>query len=425
MTAQQGGGAPQSRTVHAPVIRAVADLADPSCDRSPSPDCYIVSATGSATELLSPSSATHPDRLESSVERSSDARSSAATCPGYTLDIPSGRSPYGIYPFGLHVTNPLPWSVQVSTTEINLHSMRCIGEASAGRQSCQSCDALRSNASVIGIENRIRTGIHENTPFQYLPYDSTVQLLRRKNAQLEELRFKKLNLVRCYLVRARALESHTRFVMAVQNSDQRSRVHAVVTVARRNKMGIDGIVRQLDRANTYLYSSRSYEEQDFQRSYLLWKLGGQRAADLGARCLGLPSLSSTRRWASSSPLIASASFPTMAEMLANLQICFPLESLVQDSSITGLVIMVDEIKLELRFRWDPATNMIIGVCREHGGQCSLEFRTVEEVRVLGELLCKKKVHAASEVNTFLLCSSNHTLTISTRTGDCYSGGCYL
>lgn len=67
-------------------------------------------------------------------------------------------------------------------------------------------------------------------------------------------------------------------------------------------------------------------------------------------------------------------------------------------SPTPYIILVDEIKLEERFQWDPGSNMILGVCREHGNLCSLEFRSREEVHVLGELLCSKAVHAASEVS---------------------------
>lgn len=124
--------------------------------------------------------------------------------------------------------------------------------------------------------------------------------------------------------------------------------------------------------------------------------------------MGLPSLSATRRWKSIRPLVASPSTPTEAEMAQNLSSCLPLPgpSLAsEDSDVqpppTPYIILVDEIKLEERFRWDPATNMILGVCREHGDLCSLEFRSREEIQVLGELLSKKSVHAATEVRSYI------------------------
>lgn len=345
-----------------------------------------------------------------SVLASRKSPASHHPCPGYTLDHPLGRSPYGSYPFGLHVGTSLPWNVSVNTSHLVLCAISCTGWSVSSSEcvSCKYCAALASNSVLQGIQGRMRDGIHENTPFQFHPYDSTVELLRRKNAQLEGLRFDKLNHARRYLSRGRTLKTYKRFVMSVSHSDLHARVHKVVSVARRNCMSINAIVDKLDRANKRLYSSRSYDEIDFQRSFPMLKLGGQRAADIGAWSMGLPSLSATRRWNNIHPLIASSGAPTAMEMSQNLQSCLPLPPL-NDSlatppearsvqSPTPYIILVDEIKLEERFRWDPGSNMILGVCQEHGNLCSLEFRSREEVHVLGELLCSKAVHAASEVS---------------------------
>ncbi|KAH9851877.1 hypothetical protein C2E23DRAFT_886092 [Lenzites betulinus] len=245
---------------------------------------------------------------------------------------------------------------------------------------------------VQGVKQRMINGMHENTPFRYHSFESTLEVLRRKNVQLEQLRFDKLNHARKYLSRAKSLDAYKRFVMSVSHSDLHARVHKVVSVARRNHMGIHAILDKLDRANRHLYSSTSYDENDFQRSYLLWKLGGQRAADIGARSLGLPSLSATRQWDSIHPLIASPHAPTDAEMAQNLRGCLPLLACSESDQPrppTAYVLLIDEIKLEERFRWDPATNTILGVCREHSELCSLEFRSREEIQVLGELLSAK------------------------------------
>ena len=59
---------------------------------------------------------------------------------------------------------------------------------------------------------------------------------------------------------------------------------------------------------------------------------------------------------------------------------------------------IDEIKLQERLRWDPRTNMILGVCREHGGECVLEFRTMTQADHLVANLVSERVHMASEVS---------------------------
>ncbi len=39
----------------------------------------------------------------------------------------------------------------------------------------------------------------------------------------------------------------------------------------------------------------------------------------------------------------------------------------------GMTMPMDEIKLQERLRWDQRTNNILGMCREHGHKCCLEF----------------------------------------------------
>ncbi len=324
-------------------------------------------------------------------------------CPGYNLDIPDGCSPYATYPFGLHAQQMLPWDISISSCgTVYLRSRTCTeaGVPSSSNMDdtrpCRNCAQLESNSTLASIVDRMRNGIHENTPHRYLPFASLGDLLQRKNTQIDRLRFENLNMTRTLLSRARTIDGHKRFVRAVASSDVHSRVHKVVSVARSNSMSVHAIVARIDQANARVYSSRTYDEIDYQRAYLLWKLGGQRAADLGSRALGLPSLSATRRKFTSSPIIASATFPTVEEMVENLKIVLPLSCLTDLNA--AFAIEVDELKTEKRFRWDPYTNMILGVCREHGHLCSLEFRSVDEVRALGEKLCTQEVHAATEVS---------------------------
>jgi hypothetical protein len=59
--------------------------------------------------------------------------------------------------------------------------------------------------------------------------------------------------------------------------------------------------------------------------------------------------------------------------------------------------MVDEIKVEGRMRWDPRSNMILGICREHSATYDLEFHSIKEAEALHAGLANDKVHLASEV----------------------------
>jgi hypothetical protein len=86
--------------------------------------------------------------------------------------------------------------------------------------------------------------------------------------------------------------------------------------------------------------------------------------------------------------------PTLPEMLDNLNHTFPTPSgsrsdLETHQPMLGIQIMVDELKLETQMRWDARSNNILGVCREHSKEYSLEFQSMDQA---GD------VHLASEVS---------------------------
>ncbi len=70
---------------------------------------------------------------------------------------------------------------------------------------------------------------------------------------------------------------------------------------------------------------------------------------------------------------------------------------------------VDELKISERLRWDPRTNMILGVCREHGGKCALEYRSQFQADTLLERLKDKSVHLASEVSKIGVLDSSSSI----------------
>jgi hypothetical protein len=89
----------------------------------------------------------------------------------------------------------------------------------------------------------------------------------------------------------------------------------------------------------------------------------------------------------------------LAEITNNLTIGF--ENQPHDMTRTiGMTMPVDEIKIQERLRWDSRTNMILGICWEHGSKCSLEFRTVTQADFVVDCLNKGEVHFAAEVRIF-------------------------
>ncbi|KAJ6576734.1 hypothetical protein B0H10DRAFT_1666130, partial [Mycena sp. CBHHK59/15] len=242
------------------------------------------------------------------------------------------------------------------------------------------------------------TGINPGTRFSYLTVDDAQTLLRKKNSQINSLKLAGLTLSQTLLVRATHLAAHSRLQLAVSRGDV-PRIHSIVSNCMKNGDSIFTCIEKVGRAADENFKDRSYTREEHQLLYLLLKLGGHAAADLGHRCLGLPSISATKRHVGSTPLIASPRAPTREEMHRNLDIAFPTPvPPPHDSSIgPGFQIMVDEIKVEGRMRWAPRSNMILGLCREHSANFELEFFGIEQAEALHAGLANNDIHLASEV----------------------------
>lgn len=67
--------------------------------------------------------------------------------------------------------------------------------------------------------------------------------------------------------------------------------------------------------------------------------------------------------------------------------------------ILGVLIQIDEIKIQECLCWGLSSNQILGVCQEHSGRYSrfLEFHAIYQVDNLLKLLLNKVIHLAMEV----------------------------
>ena len=121
----------------------------------------------------------------------------------------------------------------------------------------------------------------------------------------------------------------------------------------------------------------------------------------------MPSIDTARRHISTQQLRSSSHMPTIDDMKHNLTISFP-NPVVNTSTASrvlgpGFQLQADEIKIEPRLRWDARSNCIIGSCREHSGNYSLEFRSLAQAEGIRD----NQVHMATEVGDHYSLIFNH------------------
>jgi len=129
----------------------------------------------------------------------------------------------------------------------------------------------------------------------------------------------------------------------------------LIRVGLRRRAGIPGLLQILDQANKALYKPRDYNEEEMLRGILFLRL---RGSHLAHRTLGSPGISRLHRNASISSLNPSVGIPTKTEVRRNIRA-------VQTNDCYGYVLMIDEITIEQRLRWDPGSNNVLGLCPEH------------------------------------------------------------
>ena len=116
-----------------------------------------------------------------------------------------------------------------------------------------------------------------------------------------------------------------------------------------------------------------YQEKAFDLIALVLKIGGPRLAFAVSKALHLPSISTVHNRLNLPQLLPSIGFPTRDEILKNIESFFGSNT-AQFSSRpkTGVSLMIDEVAIEPRPRYDSNQDAVVGICREHANGDALQ-----------------------------------------------------
>lgn len=344
----------------------------------------------------------------------SKARTPRRVCSGILVSFPAGKTHHTSYPFGLHQEQIVPWNYHSIDDNFYLQARSCSKKSlEKDEETCPACDALKSTPLYRGIIDRIERGVHENTPLVYHGVGGLLSVVHRKIDQIREMRLMKLNTSQKLLGKVALLEDHKQWILAIA-SGRTERVAALVQVGLAHHAGIRGLIQQYERAANKLYKPKGYTQEDIMRSIVLLRLGGAHVVEFAHRSLSLPSVTTIRCNTVICPLIISPTSPTVAEVEANIATCSEAFSNIssndESASDTPLaphpclpgvtyhqVIMLDELAIEKRPRWDSSNDKFQGTCQEHNHKISLKFSTDKELTMLCDALDSGEVHLASEV----------------------------
>ncbi|KDR69495.1 hypothetical protein GALMADRAFT_44896, partial [Galerina marginata CBS 339.88] len=171
-----------------------------------------------------------------------------------------------------------------------------------------------------------------------------------------------LNQARKLLSKATALSDQKRLLMAIA-SGKVSRVDRLLSIGLQQKKGARGLLALYMAAAEGHYTPKSFTEEEDMKALLVWKLGGNRVAEINHRANKGQSITYLRSRSTVPPLIPSHEQPTVEEVRANVEATFGgvldvIHSL-NHSKFVHAVLMFDELATEKRIRWDPKTNYFL------------------------------------------------------------------
>ncbi len=209
---------------------------------------------------------------------------------------------------------------------------------------------------------------------------------------------------RALTARAKLMDVYKRFVMAVGTYDIQ-RLHQLVNNCLKGGLSIHTTLEHVILAKNDMWKTKSYQDDDHEKAFLLLALGGRACCEIGHHALGLPSLSMTRRHTKKEhPLQLSCSAPMETQLMNNL-LDSPqfVDAGVTEAkgfqAVVGVQIGIDEISLEQRLRWQHQLNLIAGVCchsDKHG--TVLDFDTITQAIDVSNELKAGRIHLAKEVS---------------------------
>ena len=217
----------------------------------------------------------------------------ANCCKGYALTFSNGKSPHTSYPFALHDTLVLPWDYSLRNGVMTLFSWTCIGLVKEAGQSCRPCQLLRGNSTLEGILTRMEEGVHESAGYAYYGFSALSEFLRRRTQQFRISELRGLNQAKKILSKATVLSDQKRLLMVIV-SGKVNRVDRLLSIGLRQKKGARGLLASYVAAAEGHYHLKSFTEEEDMKALLLWKLGGNRIAQINHRASGAPSISYLR-----------------------------------------------------------------------------------------------------------------------------------
>jgi len=135
-------------------------------------------------------------------------------------------------------------------------------------------------------------------------------------------------------------------------SGKASRVDRLISINFRQRRGAPGLLASYMAAAEGYYNPKSFTKEEDLKALLLWKLGGNRVAEINHQANNAPSISYLRTHSTVPPIVPYHERPTTEQVKANVKATFDgildVVHCQNHSKFIHTVLMFDELAAEKR-----------------------------------------------------------------------------
>ena len=188
-------------------------------------------------------------------------------------------------------------------------------------------------------------------------------------------------------------------------SGKASWVDHLISIGLCQKRGPHGLLASYMAAAEGYYNPKSFTGEEDMKVLLLWKLDGNRVAEINYRANNAPSILYLRTRSTVLQIVSSHAQPTVDQICINVKGTFNgvLEVIHghNHSKWVHTVLMFNELATEKRIHWDLKTNRFLGLYREHAHKTATEFINTDDMEEMFQKLDDESIHHAGEVRSLL------------------------
>ncbi|KAJ7660891.1 hypothetical protein DFH06DRAFT_906846, partial [Mycena polygramma] len=184
-----------------------------------------------------------------------------------------------------------------------------------------------------------------------------------------------------YSAATHRLSDHEIFVSTVAMDDMSS-IGRVVAVALKQKRSISEMVNRLQLSFRGAYNVKSFTSNNLELQQLVLDFGGPKLCYALSKALGLPSVRTTQSKAVFPTIRPCIAFPLRSEIEANLQSIHETHVFWDNETPLpkrGFSLLIDEVALETRPRYDSDRDAVVGFSRVDAASCDMYNPTAESL----------------------------------------------